>query len=42
MKDTSDDTFPQFSHACHTLGIEAEVKSVHEFKPRVERLFGTL
>lgn len=42
MKDTSDDTFTQFSHACHTLGIEVEAKSVPEFKPRVERSFGTL
>ena len=42
MKDMSEDTFTQFSHACHTLGIELEAKSVPEFKPRVERSFGTL
>lgn len=42
MKDMADDTFTQFSHACHTLGIELEAKSVPEFKPRVERSFGTL
>ena len=42
MKDMSDDTFTQFSHACHTLGIELEARSVPEFKPRIERSFGTL
>ena len=41
-KDMSEDTFTQFSHACHTLGIELEAKSIPEFKPRIERSFQTL
>ena len=37
-----EDTFTQFSYACHQLGIELETSSVPEFKPRIERVFQTL
>lgn len=36
------DTFTQFSYACHTLGIELEATSVPQAKGRVERLNQTL
>lgn len=35
------DTFTQFSYACKQLGTRIETSSVPEFKPRIERLFGT-
>ena len=35
------DTFTQYSYAAKQLGILLETSSVPEFKPRVERLFGT-
>ena len=40
---TSDenDTFTQYSYAAKQLGIKIETSSVPEFKPRIERLFGT-
>ncbi|HKL86983.1 MAG TPA: ISNCY family transposase [Treponemataceae bacterium] len=41
-KEMSEDTFTQFTHACNTLGIDLEAKSIPEFKPRVERSFQTL
>ena len=34
-----DNTFTQFSYACHQLGTSIETSSVPEFKPRIERLF---
>lgn len=37
-----EDTFTQFSYACHQLGIQIETSSVPEFKPRIERAFHTL
>lgn len=37
-----DDTFTQFSYACHQLGIELECSSVPQAKGRVERLNQTL
>lgn len=37
-----EDTFTQFSYACHQLGIELDVTSVPEAKGRVERLNGTV
>ena len=37
-----DNTFTQFSYACHQLGTGIETSSTPEFKPRIERLFGTL
>lgn len=37
-----DDTFTQYSYACSQLGIAIETSSTPEFKPRIERLFGTL
>jgi len=37
-----EDTFTQFSYACHQLGITIETSSIPEFKPRVERVFDTL
>ena len=35
------DTFTQYSYAAKQLGILIETSSVPEFKPRIERLFGT-
>ena len=37
-----DDTFTQFSYACHQLGIEIKTTSVAQAKGRVERLNQTL
>lgn len=37
-----EDTFTQFSYACHQLGIEIKTTSVPQAKGRVERLNGTL
>lgn len=42
MKDTSKDTFTQFSYACKQLGVEIKTTSVAQAKGRVERLFQTL
>lgn len=36
-----DNTFTQFAYACHQLGTSIETSSTPEFKPRIERLFGT-
>ena len=36
------DTFTQYSYAAKQLGIQIKTSSVPEFKPRIERLFGTL
>ncbi len=35
------DTFTQFSYACHTLGVEIKTTSVPQAKGRIERLNGT-
>ena len=37
-----DNTFTQFAYACSQLGTNIETSSTPEFKPRIERLFGTL
>ena len=37
-----DNTFTQFAYACKQLGTAIQTSSVPEFKPRIERLFGTL
>ncbi len=37
-----EDTFTQFSYACHQLGIEIDTTSVPQAKGRIERLNGTL
>jgi len=37
-----EDTFTQFSYACHQLGVTIDTSSVPESKPRVERMFETL
>ena len=37
-----DDTFTQFSYACHKLGVEIKTTSVSEAKGRVERVNETL
>ena len=37
-----DNTFTQFSYACSQLGTSIDCSSTPEFKPRIERLFGTL
>ena len=37
----ADDTFTQFSYACHQLGIQLEVTSVPQSKGRIERLNGS-
>ena len=37
-----DNTFTQFAYACSQLGTSIETCSTPEFKPRIERLFGTL
>ena len=36
-----DNTFTQFSYACSQLGTNIDCSSTPEFKPRIERLFGT-
>ena len=36
-----EDTFTQFSYACHQLGTAIETSHVPEFKARVERVFDT-
>ena len=38
----AEDTFTQFSYACHNLGIEIKTTSVPQAKGRVERLNQTL
>ena len=37
-----DNTFTQFAYACSQWGTSIETSSTPEFKPRIERLFGTL
>lgn len=37
-----EDTFTQYAYACNQLGIHLEAKSIPQFKPRIERVFGTL
>lgn len=37
-----DNTFTQFAYACSQLGTAIQTSSTPEFKPRIERLFGTL
>ncbi len=37
-----DNTLTQFAYACSQLGTNIETSSTPEFKPRIERLFGTL
>ena len=37
-----DNTFTQFAYACSQFGTSIETSSTPEFKPRIERLFGTL
>ena len=37
-----DNTLTQFAYACSQLGTSIETSSTPEFKPRIERLFGTL
>ena len=37
-----EDTFTQYAYACNQLGVHLEAKSIPEFKPRIERVFGTL
>ncbi len=37
-----EDTFTQFSYACHQLGIDIDTTSVPQAKGRIERLNGTL
>ena len=41
-KDMAEDTMTQYQHVCQTLGIELQCSSVPQFKPRVERSYGTL
>lgn len=36
-----DNTFTQFAYACSQLGTSIKTSSTPEFKPRIERLFGT-
>lgn len=42
VRDMAEDTMTQYQHVCQTLGIELECSSVPQFKPRVERSYGTL
>jgi len=42
VRDMAEDTMTQYRHVCQTLGIELECSSVPQFKPRVERSYGTL
>ena len=37
-----EDTFTQFSYACHQLGIEIDTTSIPQAKGRIERLNGTV
>jgi hypothetical protein len=41
-KDMAEDTMTQYQHVCQTLGIELQCSSSPQFKPRVERSYGTL
>lgn len=41
-KDMAEDTMTQYQHVCRTLGTDLECSSVPQFKPRVERSYGTL
>ncbi len=41
-KDMAEDTMTQYEHVCQSLGIELECSSIPQFKPRVERSYGTL
>lgn len=41
-KSDSDDTFTQFSYACHQLGVQINTTSIPQAKGRVERLNQTL
>lgn len=41
-KNLEEDTFTQFSYACHQLGVSIKTSSVPQAKGRVERVFGTL
>ena len=41
-KDMAEDTITQYQHVCQTLGIELQCSSSPQFKPRVERSYGTL
>lgn len=41
-KDMAEDTMTQYEHVCQTLGIELQCSSSPQFKPRVERSYGTL
>lgn len=41
-KKIENDTFTQFSYACHQLGVELKTTSVAQAKGRVERAFQTL
>ena len=41
-KDMAEDTMTQYQHVCQTLGIELQCSSIPQFKPRVERSYGTL
>lgn len=40
-KKLSEDTFTQFSYACHQLGVNIKTSSVPQAKGRVERMFNT-
>ena len=42
VRDMAEDTMTQYQHVCQPLGIELECSSVPQFKPRVERSYGTL
>ena len=41
-KDMAEDAMTQYQHVCQTLGIELQCSSSPQFKPRVERSYGTL
>lgn len=41
-RDMAEDTMTQYEHVCQTLGIELQCSSSPQFKPRVERSYGTL
>lgn len=41
-KKVENDTFTQFSYACHQLGVEIKTTSIPQAKGRVERAFQTL
>ncbi len=42
VKNLENNTFTQFSSACHKLGVTITTSSIAQKKGRVERLFGTL